>query len=405
MDRAPSHRVGVYLAVVQFVFTLTWTVYVIFLPKLAAQAGIPKQWVVFILLLDQVIFAVMDFAVGAAADRIAHVLGRLGYAILALTLVSCLAFLLLPYGSTAGVPALLLALTGIWAITSSALRAPPLVLLGKYAPQPTVPWLSALSLLGLGVAAAISPYLTIALRDFDPRLPFVVSSAGLALATAGIVWAERTLAVKAESSAGGERLVAADRASMWFFAAVLLVGIGFQVHFSLNSAPLYLRHASADQLQYLMPVFWIGFNVVILPASLATTRYGGIAVAAAGAIVAAIASLASLYADTLGTLVALQFLAGAGWACVLMSVLAAAIALGHTGREGQLTGGLFSLLAVAAFLRIGFVAFELNKDPELTAALLWVPIATWALGGIAFLIALSAMAKPLHERARGGVLE
>jgi hypothetical protein len=154
-----------------------------------------------------------------------------------------------------------------------------------------------------------------------------------------------------------------------------------------------------------MPVFWIGFNVLILPASLATTRYGGIAVAAAGAIAAAIASFTSLYADTLGMLVALQFIAGGGWACVLMSVVAAAIALGHTGREGQLTGGLFSLLAVAAFLRIGFVAFELNKDPQFTAALLWVPMVTWALGGMAFLIALSAMAKPLQERARAGVLE
>ena len=33
MERT-QHRVGIYLAVVQFVFTLTWTVYVIFMPKL-----------------------------------------------------------------------------------------------------------------------------------------------------------------------------------------------------------------------------------------------------------------------------------------------------------------------------------------------------------------------------------
>ena len=201
MDGAPSHRIGVYLAAVQFVFTLTWTIYVIFLPKLAAQAGIPRQAVVFILLADQVIFAVMDFAAGAAADRVARVLGRLGYAILALTLLSCLAFLLLPYVAPAGIPSVLLGLTALWAVTSSALRAPPLVLLGKYAPEPTLPWLSALSLLGLGVAAAISPYLTIALRDIDPRLPFVASSVGLALATMGIIWAERKLAADTAAAA------------------------------------------------------------------------------------------------------------------------------------------------------------------------------------------------------------
>ena len=404
MDRAPAHRVGVYLAVVQFLFTLTWTVYVIFLPKLAAQAGIPKEWVVFILLLDQVIFAVMDYAVGTMADRIGRIVGRLGYAIVAITLLSSFAFLLLPYAASSGVPALLLALTAAWAITSSALRAPPLVLLGKYAPQPTVPWLSALSLLGLGIAGAISPYLTIALRDLDPRLPFVASSIGLALATAGIVWAERTLATQPGAASITETSSAPDRAAMWFFAAILLVGIGFQVHFSLNSAPLYLRLATAEQMPYLMPVFWIGFNLLILPASLATNRYGGIAVAATGAIVAALAALGSVYADTLAMLVAIQFIAGGGWACVLMSVVTAALALGHTGREGQWTGGLFSLLAVAAFLRIGFVAFELNKDPEFTAALLWVPFAAWGLGGIAFVIALSRTTKPFHERHRAGVL-
>ena len=80
MDRATPHRIGVYLAVVQFLFTLTWTVYVIFLPKLAAQAGIPKQWVVYILLADQLVFVVMDFAMGIAADRVSRVLGKLGYA-------------------------------------------------------------------------------------------------------------------------------------------------------------------------------------------------------------------------------------------------------------------------------------------------------------------------------------
>ena len=42
MNQVP-HRVGIYFAVVNLFFTITWTIYVIFLPKLAAQAGIPKQ--------------------------------------------------------------------------------------------------------------------------------------------------------------------------------------------------------------------------------------------------------------------------------------------------------------------------------------------------------------------------
>ena len=111
MERSTPTRIGLYLAVVQFLFTLTWTIYVIFLPKLAAQAGIPKHWVVFILLTDQLVFVFMDFAMGEAADRVSRTLGKLGHAILGVTLVSCLAFLLLPFAAPQGVPWLLLLFT------------------------------------------------------------------------------------------------------------------------------------------------------------------------------------------------------------------------------------------------------------------------------------------------------
>ena len=379
------HRVGVYFAVVQLFFTLTWTVYVIFLPKLAAQAGIPKHWVVYILLLDQLVFVVMDYAMGVMADRVSKVLGRLGYIVLAVTLGSCLAFLLLPFAAPAGAAWLFLALTVLWAVSSSALRAPPLALLGKYAPQPAVPWLSALSLFGLGLAGAVSPYLTIVMRDLDPRLPFAISSIALALATAGIMWAERTLAKDSPSAAAATVTPKPNAPVAGFLIAALLVGIGFQIHFSLNTAGQYLKLAKPDQLPYLMPVFWIRFNVLMLPASLATKRYGGIAVACAGAVIAAIAAFGATRAGSLETLVALQFIAGGGWGCVLMSAVAAAVAIGHTGREGKLTGGLFSLLALAAFARIAILAAELNKDPGYAAAFAWAPVAAWAAGGLILL--------------------
>ncbi len=41
-------RTGLYLALVQLLFTVTWTIYVAFLPQLAA-AGIPKERVLWIL--------------------------------------------------------------------------------------------------------------------------------------------------------------------------------------------------------------------------------------------------------------------------------------------------------------------------------------------------------------------
>src|SRR5471030_2246590 len=123
------HRVGLYLAVVQFFFTITWTVYVIFLPGLAAAAGIPKQTVIFILMLDQLIFAGMDLAMGVMADLVSRVVGRLGHIVLGVTLLSCVAFLLLPLAAPRGAGWLFIALIVLWSASSSVLRAPPLMLL------------------------------------------------------------------------------------------------------------------------------------------------------------------------------------------------------------------------------------------------------------------------------------
>ncbi|MGA8969017.1 MAG: MFS transporter, partial [Pseudolabrys sp.] len=53
-----SQRFGWYLAVLQLFFTLCWTIYVIYLPKLAATAGLAPKAVILVLMLDQAIFTV-----------------------------------------------------------------------------------------------------------------------------------------------------------------------------------------------------------------------------------------------------------------------------------------------------------------------------------------------------------
>ena len=384
MTQPIPHRVGLYLALVQFLFATTWTVYVIFLPKLAAQVGIGKPVVIFILMMDQVIFAFMDYAAGTMADKVSRVIGRLGRIMVAVTVISGLAFMLLPLVAPQGVAWLFIALTIVWSATSSALRAPPLVLLGKYAAKPAVPWLAALSLFGLGLAGAIAPYLTVALREADPRLPFALSSIALVLATAGIVFVERHLAAQPAAPAADSSAAAVDKPAhpaFWFLFGAALLGLGFQIHSALNSAPQYLRFAKPADLEYLMPVFWIGFSLLMLPASLATRRYGGLAVMAAGSVLGALATWLAAGAGSLNALVATQFVAGGAWGCVLMSAVSTALAIGHTGREGQLSGALFALLAVVTLARMGVVAAQLDKVPQFAALLAWAPVATLAVAG------------------------
>ena len=99
-----SNRFGWYLAVLQLFFNLCWTVYLIYLPKLAAAAGLAPKAVVLILLLDQGIFTVCDFATGIATDKVTRVLGRLGVYVVAATALSCAAFLVMPEIAGLGAP-------------------------------------------------------------------------------------------------------------------------------------------------------------------------------------------------------------------------------------------------------------------------------------------------------------
>ena len=126
----PAGKVGVYLALLQLFFTLGWTIYVIYLPQLAARVGLPSGAVIVMLLVDQAIFTVTDTLMGIAADRMTLIAGRLSRVVIWLTVASCAAFMALPFVAGLGPDAkiVLIALTLIWVVTSSALRAPPLAL-------------------------------------------------------------------------------------------------------------------------------------------------------------------------------------------------------------------------------------------------------------------------------------
>ncbi len=365
---------------VQFLLALGWTVYVIYLPALAAQAGLAKAAVPWLLLADQAIFAVMDWRLGTMADRVAAFSGRLGNAMVLGTLVSCIAFLLLPFAAPAGSPVLFIALTAAWSATSSVLRAPPLVLLSRHVPGPSQPWTAGLYMLGLGLAGAVAPFLTATLKNADPRLPFALASVTLAVAT--VVLTRAIAANPSPPVTPREPLAGAPRPAAPFLLAVLLLGLGFQVHFALNSAPGYLRFAKPADLERLMPVFWIGFNLLVLPASLFARRAGGLAAMAVGAAVGGLAAALVASAGSLPVLVAAQFAAGAGWGCVMMSAVAAALSLGRTGREGFLAGGLFGLLAVATFTRIALVIAQVPKEAAWQPFLAWAPGAMWLTAGL-----------------------
>lgn len=393
------NAVGWYFTALQFLFALSWTVYVIFLPPLAERAGIERSQIIWILMADQVIFALMDVAMGAAADRVVSAYQRYARWLLLLSLASCAAFLILPF-ATGGGPVLFVALIFIWSATSSALRAPPLVLIGRYAALPAHAWLAGLTVLGLGLSGAVSPYIAFRLRTIDPAIPFVACNLALAVVTLGLTWAAKRLGegTPAAPTEGGLGLRAPLVAG--FLAAALLAGAGFQLHTAINSVPQYMRFAGQGELENLLPLFWVGFNLMVLPACGLARRAGALTVMAGAGIAGAGALALAAAAGSLPVLIAAQLAAGAAWSVLLMGAITAALALGHTGSEGKINGSLFALLALAAFARMGMVAAQLPGDPDLAPLLPWVPVAAWAAAGVLLVLVWAAARKSARGAPR-----
>jgi hypothetical protein len=398
-----ANRTGVYLAILQLVFTLGWTTYVIYLPKLAAQVGIAPTSVILILMLDQAIFTVADTAMGIAADRIARLIGRIGLFVGAVTALSCAAFAALPFvaGTGPGARAWLIALIVIWAITSSALRAPPLTLLAKHRAKPSIPFLAALAMLGYGLAGAVAPYLGAVLRNRDARLPFVISSVVLLITALALSRVERGRAQEAASP--NQPLAPAKplgRVSVIFIASMVILALGYQLHFSINSEPFFLRFAKPGDLQWLLPVFWIGFNIAMFPASVITKRRGGLVVMGSAGLLGALAVLGAELAGSLNMLIAAEFIAGAAWGCMLMSAISAALAIGDSGAEGKVLGLVFSALALATFARMAAVAGGLQRLPEYAPLLHWAPVACWSVAGTGLLVIAASRAQQSVSKVR-----
>ena len=263
------------------------------------------------------------------------------------------------------------------------------MLLGKYCAKPSLPYLSALAMLGYGLAGAAAPYLAVTLRNAEPRIPFAAASTVLVLTTLGMISAEKRLAgASAKPVNVPPRAFGTFTAPAAMFAiSMIALALGYQVHFAIDSSPLFLRFAKPADLEWLMPVFWVGFNLAMFPAGVLTNRIGGYAVMGGAGLIGALAILAAHGAQGLGFLVAAQFLAGAAWGAILMSAFTVAFTIGEHGAEGRMSGLLFSALALATFTRMAMVATGLSGNPELKVILGWVPTLCWTAAGAALLYA------------------
>lgn len=369
-------------ALAQFCMSLSWVVYAAFMPAMAAQVGLPKSFVVWLLLLDQCLFMVSDFLAGVASDRMAAAAARWASLLAVLTGVSAVALLAVPLlVGTIASPLVLVLPALVWVACSSALRAPLFALVGKQATLTTgnpFHWL----LLGSGVAAAFAPLLQSSLKGQSPMVPFALVAASLVLC-AVLVGKTAASGSEAEPASARQPATALPEAP-WFFVALACAVLALQIHTSFNTGRLFLREVPAEQLHWWMPAFWIGFNLAMLlppllgawPAARRLCLFGS-----AGALALSLCALV----PGAGLQAGLQAAAGAAWALLLANAFSTANALGSPQRQGRFAGGVHAVLAGGSVLRLAMASAAVPM--ALGDAMLWLPASLLAIAVGALLLA------------------
>jgi hypothetical protein len=346
----------------QLALALLWTAYAALLPGLIDAAGLPPTALPLVVLADQLVFMVADPVLAAAAGPVRRAWLGLGPVLVATTALAAVLLVLLPFVGVHG--AVLVPLVLLWSALSSTLRAPPMVLLRAHLPPDAFTGAAALSMVGFGLAGAVSPYLAGLLRGVAPTLPFLLAGGATVLA-AGVLWVVELGGPKAPSKSAH----VASTSSEWvrwvaFLVGAVLLGTGFQLHTTLSMGALWSSVGLADHLAMVVPVFWIAFSVGIGPAGWAVSRPGRWS-RSAGLLASAALFVGSLLASTvlaalsLGPrptgavlLGVLELLAGLGWAGLFASGLGLAVHLAPGRRADLSIGAWFGALSLAAAVRL-----------------------------------------------------
>ncbi len=170
----------------------------------------------------------------------------------------------------------------------------------------------------------------------------------------------------------------------WIAALALCLALGFQAQ--ILALPMQIaRFAGAGELDYFMPVFWIGFCVAMWPAALLCRDDRLRRTLAWAALVGALASAAAAVASAGAVLVSAHLIAGAAWGVLFTGLLTIVFQHRGEGRVGEAAGIVFGAIAATAALRIAAVALGWPKAEGTATIVAWAGTIGW-LGAAAYLL-------------------
>ncbi len=379
------------LAAVQAAISLTWLVYNFYLPQLLVQAGLPKEFAMGLLVVENLLAVLMEPLMGGLSDLRQKWLGsRFPFISVGVVLASAL-FIAIPAYVVLGHPTaalrwgLLVLLVG-WSLAMTVFRSPALSLLGRYAFASQLPQAASLLTLAGGLVGAVGAVANQQILSLGSMVAFAIGSCVLLGSAAVLRWADPD-----RGTSSPARKQAPPPIFLPALGMIAGTGAGITLGFlTLRS----LLNANPAQAATVLGCFTLFHLLSILPAGFVASRLGNSRVMVAG-LAGLILLLPALgLAAGMGGMAIVAGLLGLTFSFVINGSVPFALSLVPSERAGLGTGLYFGGAALAASLFA-------SSTPLLSAL---PPLGTALVGAIAFLvaglcIAASLRLQPLQTRS------
>jgi predicted MFS family arabinose efflux permease len=192
-------------------------------------------------------------------------------------------------------------------------------------------------------------------------------------------WALPSLPPREAREKSAAQAPSASRPLGWVYAVTLLLACGFQFHVFVGSAVLYRQFVSVENLPWCLPVFWIGFKLMMLIAPSRVGEDKSARFLSGMAVLGCVALLLCLLAPNLPVLLLGQTLLGACWGGCFLAGIRTVQSWPTRWESGLALGGWFCMLSLATAGRI-----SLDKMISLDALLLEkLALLLWLLAAVA----------------------
>jgi hypothetical protein len=349
------------LAALQGAITLTWVIYNLYLPKLLGQFGFPKEFVIWLLVVENALAILLEPLMGALSDRAKHhLISRYSLIIAGVALSSAL-FIGIPAIALFGNGWIMIGLMIVWSITMAMFRSPALALLGQYAikielPQAASALTSVSVLVSTLALLPIQPFLI----SLPPIVPFAIASIGL-LAAATVL-----LKLDAQAFHVDE---APQPIILRNLGLILLLGLGIGV-----GSSLIRRMLSPQPLDML--IFTGTHLLTLIPAGAIATKFGNrrTMIAGIGIILGCLPFLNGVSLIGLGT----------GFSLAANGAIP--FSLNMSARAGLAIGCYFGGMSLANSLVGMFVGMVSSIPANIST---WMSAIAFGLAGLAIVLSLS----------------